>query len=57
MITEYSWLKHGDPLPEGWELAKQHISHHTHYAALIVRKAAPTPQNIEWIERAIEAAE
>lgn len=38
MITEFMWLKHGKPLPEGWQLADQTISHHSHYAVLIVRE-------------------
>lgn len=37
MITEFMWLKHGKPIPNGWILADQSLTHHHHYAALIMR--------------------
>lgn len=39
MITVFRWLKHGTPLPKGWKLAEQIITHHTHYAVLIVKSS------------------
>lgn len=38
-VTEFRWLPHGSPLPEGWKLSDQAILHHHHYAALIERRA------------------
>lgn len=40
-ITEYRWLKHGDPLPDGWRLAEQAITHHHKYGAWIMRIEPP----------------
>jgi hypothetical protein len=42
-ITLFRRLPHGHPLPKGWKLADQSISHHTHYAVLIVREAESVP--------------
>jgi len=40
-ITEFMWLRHGSPMPEGWRLADQAITHHTRYAVLIMREVGP----------------
>ena len=32
------WLRHGQPIPDGWQLAPhQTVNHHTVYGVLIVR--------------------
>lgn len=38
MITLFRWLRHGRPLPKGWMLAEQTITHHHCYGVLIMRE-------------------
>ena len=43
-VTEFAWLRHGQPVPEGWTVPPQRLdSHHNHYAVLIARPVPPTP--------------
>ena len=39
---EYRWVVHGEPVPEGYEPAKEKLSHHLDHARLYVR-TDPTP--------------
>lgn len=44
-IREYSWLRHGDPLPDGHEVADAEavMSHHHGYARLVRRVGDADP--------------
>lgn len=44
-ITEFRWLRHGEPMPAGWEPARQADMHHHRHAILIMRPlpALPVP--------------
>lgn len=40
---EAKWIKPGDPIPEGWDLAQNEVfmnDHHTRYARMVVRKVS-----------------
>lgn len=37
----FRWLPHGHPIPPGWRLAAQALSHHTAHAVLV----EPDPDN------------
>lgn len=44
--TEFMWLKHGTPIPKGWKLSDQAMTHHHQYAALIEREQ-PTEEQLK----------
>lgn len=37
-VKESMWLRHGEPIPEGWDLVCETPSHHTTYSRLITRR-------------------
>ena len=32
------WLEHGKPIPRGWRMARQMVTHHTRFGRVIERK-------------------
>lgn len=39
--VEFSWLRHGREVPDGWSVAEQRLdTHHNDYSRLIIRESS-----------------
>jgi hypothetical protein len=35
VVAVVAWLRHGEPIPDGWRVAAQRLTHHHRYSVLI----------------------